>query len=116
MSYDLQPTFRALADPTRRAILLILAREAKTIGEVAEKFDMTRGAVKKHLTILEEGQLISVETRGRQRINRLNPDAIRPALDWLSFFETFWDHRLVALKDAVETQPTERDDNDQIDD
>ena len=116
MSYDLQPTFRALADPTRRAILLILARKEQTIGEVAEKFDMTRGAVKKHLTILEEGQLITVETRGRQRINRLNPDAIRPAFDWLSFFETFWDTRLSALKDAVETAPKQRETEDQDDD
>ena len=116
MSYDLQPTFRALADPTRRAILLILARREQTIGEVAEKFDMTRGAVKKHLTILEEGHLITVETRGRERINHLNPDAIRPAFDWLSFFETFWDTRLAALKDAVESPATERDRDDQDDD
>ena len=103
MSFDLQPTFRALADPTRRDILKLLSQDDLTIAEVAQQFDMTRGAVKKHLTILQEGQLITVTTKGRERVNQLNPTAIRPAFDWLSFFETFWDTRLDALKAAVET-------------
>ena len=113
MSFDLQPTFRALADPTRRDILKLLSQEDLTIAEVAQQFDMTRGAVKKHLTILEEGQLITVTTKGRERVNHLNPTAIRPAFDWLSFFETFWDTRLDALKAAVETSTqTESPSND----
>ncbi len=112
MSFDLQPTFRALADPTRRDILELLAGSDLTIAQVAERFDITRGAVKKHLTILEDGQLITVESRGRERINRLNPNAIRPAIDWLRFFESFWDDRLSALKDAVETNNKERTQDD----
>lgn len=112
MSFDLQPTFRALADPTRRDILKLLAEKDLTIAQVAEQFAITRGAVKKHLTILEEGQLINVETRGRERINRLNPDAIRPAFDWLGHFETFWGTRLAALKDAVENSALERNTDD----
>lgn len=112
MSFDLQPTFRALADPTRRDILKLLAENDLTIAQVAEQFAITRGAVKKHLTILEEGQLINVETRGRERINRLNPDAIRPAFDWLGHFEAFWSTRLAALKDAVENSALERNTDD----
>ena len=112
MSFDLQPTFRALADPTRRDILKLLADEELTIAQVADQFDITRGAVKKHLTILEEGQLIRVETHGRERINHLNADAIRPAFDWLGYFESFWDTRLAALKDAVENSAMERDTDD----
>lgn len=112
MSFDLQPTFRALADPTRRDILKLLADEELTIAQVANQFDMTRGAVKKHLTILEEGQLICVHSRGRERINRLNPEAIRPVFDWLSYFESFWDTRLTALKGAVENSATERNNDD----
>ncbi len=103
MSFDLQPTFRALADPTRRDILMMLADQELTIAEVAENFDMTRGAVKKHLTILQEGQLISVTKQGREAINALNPNAIRPAVDWLRYFETFWDDKLAGLKAAVES-------------
>ena len=112
MSFDLQPTFRALADPTRRDILKLLADEELTIAQVADQFDITRGAIKKHLTILEEGQLICVHSRGRERINRLNPEAIRPVFDWLGHFEALWDTRLAALKDAVENSATERNNDD----
>ena len=62
-----QMGFRALADPTRRNILQLLAAKDMTIADVAENFDMTRAAVKKHLTILKEGNLISVEVDGRSR-------------------------------------------------
>lgn len=103
MSFDLQPTFRALADPTRRDILMMLAGKDLTIAEVAQNFDMTRAAVKKHLTILEDGDLITVTKKGREAFNRLNPDAIRPAVDWLGYFETFWDTKLSGLKAAVES-------------
>lgn len=97
-----QPAFRALADPSRRAILFHLAENDMTIGEVSEHFDMTRAAVKKHLTILEEGQLISVESRGRKRINRLEPLALKSVSDWINHFSGFWDERLSALQYAVE--------------
>lgn len=98
----MQATFRALADPTRREILRILARNEMTIGEVASQFDMTRAAVKKHLTILEQGKVISVHKAGRERVNRLEPRGLRPAYDWIAAFDRFWDDRLARLADAVE--------------
>ena len=94
--------FRALADPTRRSILQILAGNAMTIAEVAENFDMTRAAVKKHLTILHEGNLISVKTDGRSRVNALNPDGLRLVTDWFGYFDAFWDSRLNTLKSEIE--------------
>lgn len=97
-----QQAFRALADPSRRAILLHLAIQDMTIAEVAGNFEMTRAAVKKHLKILEEGKLISVETRGRERVNKLEPMALKPVSDWFNFFNQFWDKRLSALEKAVE--------------
>ena len=102
MSDAQQLCFRALADPTRRRILALLAKEDLTIADVADQFDMTRTAVKKHLTILDEGGLITGEVRGRTRVNRLNPKGIEPAITWLSAFDAFWDGRLDALKSAVE--------------
>lgn len=99
---QMQDTFRALADPTRRDILAILSDRAQTIGEVAEGFDMTRPAVKKHLSILERGGLITVEVRGRERVNRLSPDGLRPVIDWITSLDIFWDDRLAALKAAIE--------------
>lgn len=97
-----QAVFRALADPTRRHILSLLAVDDLSIAEVADRFDMTRAAVKKHLVVLEQGNLVSVTARGRERINRLNPAALRPAIEWLDYFDRFWDERLSALKNAVE--------------
>ncbi|KAE9627876.1 helix-turn-helix transcriptional regulator [Parasedimentitalea maritima] len=97
-----QLTFRALADPTRRDILQLLATRDMTIGEVSEQFDITRPAVKKHLTILHEGNLIRIQANGRERINSLNPDGMAPVFDWLNYFDTFWDDRLGALKTLIE--------------
>lgn len=100
-SGQIQAAFRALSDPTRRDILRLLADQDMTIGDVSDQFDITRGAVKKHLTILEEGALISVRTNGRERINKLEANGLKAATDWLSFFSQFWDQKLAALQDAV---------------
>ena len=94
--------FRALADPTRRDILRLLASNQMTIAEVAKNFDMTRAAVKKHLSILSEGELISVEVDGRTRVNALNPDGLKRVFDWFSYFDAFWDDRLNILKSEIE--------------
>ena len=97
-----QHSFRTLADPTRRDILLMLRNQDMTIAQVADNFDMTRAAVKKHLTVLSDGGLIEVHSEGRTRINKINPMGLAPVLDWLSFFDAFWDDRLNALKNAIE--------------
>lgn len=101
-----QSAFRALADPTRRDILVMLRDRDLTISEVAENFDMTRAAVKKHLTVLSDGGLITVRASGRERINTLNPNGIEPVMDWLRFFDVFWDDRLSTLKTLIEKDKT----------
>lgn len=97
-----QMGFRALADPTRRSILQLLANNDMTIAEVADNFQMTRAAVKKHLTILNEGNLISVQVSGRSRLNALNADGLKRVFDWFGFFDAFWDERLNNLKSEIE--------------
>jgi DNA-binding transcriptional ArsR family regulator len=101
-----QPCFRALADPTRREILKLLRQDDMTIAEVAGHFDMTRAAVKKHLTVLSEGGLITVSARGREKVNRINPQGFVPVLSWIEYFDSFWDARLDALKTAIEKDKT----------
>ncbi len=103
-----QGAFRALSDPTRRQILVHLSHSEMTIAEVSARFEITRGAIKKHLTILEEGQLISVRSFGRERINRLEPLGMKQANDWLNYFSRFWDDKLNNLKSAVETHEKTR--------
>jgi len=102
MKHQLQPSFRALADPTRREILRQLTQQELTITEVVEKFELTRTAVRKHLTILEEGQLITVTPRGKERVTRINPKGIKKTADWFSYFDSYWDTALASLKSSVE--------------
>lgn len=97
-----QGVFRALSDPTRREILKLLSNDELTIAEVAEQFEISRGAVKKHLQILEEGELIHVYQRGRERVNQLQPASLKAASEWLSYFSQFWDTKLTALHDAIQ--------------
>ena len=102
MSRDLQPAFRALGDPTRRAILRQLCQNDLTISEVVDNFDLTRTAVRKHLTILEEGNLISIIPSGKERITRLNPKGVKTTADWFKFFDQYWDNALDSLKNAID--------------
>ncbi len=109
MTLQPQAAFRALSDPTRRTILTLLDDQPMTIAQVSDRFDMTRAAVKKHLTILKEGDLIRVEPRGRERINSLNPEGMRPVRDWLSHFDRFWDDKLDTLKRTIEIGEADND-------
>jgi len=97
-----QAAFRALADPTRREILTLLKQRSMTIAEVAENFDMTRAAVKKHLIILTEGGFIQVTAQGREKLNQILPSGFAPITDWLTYFDLFWDDKLTNLADAIE--------------
>ncbi|PCJ95084.1 MAG: transcriptional regulator [Hyphomicrobiales bacterium] len=112
MSSAEQGAFRALADPTRRQILMHLSQQDMTIAQVSERFDMTRGAVRKHLGILEEGHLISVQVQGRERVNRLEPSGMKSATKWLSYFSQFWDDKLGALGTAIEAENKLSKDNE----
>ena len=106
MIHQPQSAFRALSDPTRRDILRLLTQQDMTIAEVTDQFDITRPAIKKHLTILQEGNLIQVQAKGRERVNSLNPAGMAPVLDWLDYFNTFWDDRLSTLKAVIEKDNT----------
>ena len=104
MNQALQDSFKALADPTRRMILMHLSTRDMTVQELTDNFDMTRAAVKKHLNILENGKLISAHRTGRDRINRLDPLGLKSVTEWLKYFDQFWDNRLESLKSAIETE------------
>lgn len=101
-----QTCFRALADPTRRDIIMLLAKTDMSIAQLTDQFDMTRAAVKKHLNVLSDGGLITVRARGRERLNSLNAAGFAPVLSWLEYFDQFWDDRLSDLKTAIEKDNT----------
>ena len=97
-----QLVFRAIADPTRRSIMTMLADGERSLSEISAEYEMTRPAVTKHLKILEQGGLIRVRTSGRERLHRLRPETLRTVADWVNFFSQFWDEKLANLKQAVE--------------
>ncbi len=89
MTQDLDTVFAALADPTRRAILVMLLEDDMAVTDVAEPFEMSLAAVSKHLAILTRARLISQEKRGRVKWCKLEPDALRDASVWMQGFGQF---------------------------
>ena len=87
---QLDQTFAALADPTRRAILLRLAEGATTVGELSRPFDISAPAISRHLRVLEKASLIVSERDGKHRRCRLHPEALKTAAEWLEFYRRFW--------------------------
>lgn len=102
METQTQRVFRAVADPTRRAIIELLAGDEMTAGAVARHFDMSRPAVVKHLKVLRQGGIVVVRRQGRERINRLDAAKLKTLADWVNRYERFWDQRLARLKSEVE--------------
>ena len=97
-----QLVFRAIADPTRRSIMTMLSSGERALSDITAAFEMTRPAVAKHLNILREGGLVRVRKQGRERLHRLQPEALKTVSEWLSFFDQFWDEKLANLKQSVE--------------
>jgi DNA-binding transcriptional ArsR family regulator len=110
-----QAAFRALADPTRRQILMHLSTEELTIGELVDRFSMTRAAVRKHLGVLEQGHLIRIQERGRERISRLDTTGLKAVNEWLDYFNRFWDEHLQALRSVVEDDLQNNDEDSEND-
>jgi DNA-binding transcriptional ArsR family regulator len=96
---DVDPVFRALADPTRRRIIELVATGGMAAGEIASHFRTTRPAVSQHLAVLREAGLISERREGRSRIYRANPETIDEVVQHL---QSFWTERLQDLKRQAE--------------
>ncbi|AOJ63604.1 ArsR family transcriptional regulator [Burkholderia ubonensis] len=108
-SDSLSAVFAALADPTRRAILLRLAEGAAPVSELARPFDISAPAVSKHLRVLSDAGLIEREVDARWRICRLRADGMRDAHGWLETYRQFWEDSLDRLKVFVEQSSAQRD-------
>src|SRR5260370_31389651 len=101
---DLDTTFAALSDPTRRAILGRLAAGQLTVGELAEPFDISLPAISRHLRVLEAASLIVRERRGQHRVCRLDAGALSAASEWLDFYRRFWSHSFDRLRPHLKRQ------------
>src|SRR4051812_27885012 len=85
--------FQALADPTRRAIITLVALQAMTPTAIAENFDSSRQTISKHIQILTECQLLKQEQLGREIYYHLNPKKMKEAADWIEQFRELWEGR-----------------------
>jgi DNA-binding transcriptional ArsR family regulator len=98
--------FQAIADPTRRAILLLLASQAMTPNALAEHFDSTRQAVSKHIRVLTECHLVKQEHTGREIYYSLNAKKMKVVADWLEPFRVLWESRFNRLDQVLKTLKT----------
>ncbi len=90
--------FQAIADPTRRAILLLVAAQSMTAGAIAANFDTARPTVSKHLQILTECELLAQEQNGREIYYHLNPQKIKEIADFIEPFRQMWEDRFNKLE------------------
>ncbi len=105
METNLDQAFAALSDPARRDLVYRLAAGPQTAGALAEPYDISRPAVSRHLRVLREAGLVTVETHGRERWYSLSPAALNDAQAWLEEVEGMWGAALQSLKRFVETKP-----------
>lgn len=105
---ELNRTFAALADPTRRAILARLARGEAAVGDLARPFNISLPAVSRHLRVLERAKLIERRVDAQRRVCRLRAPPLRVAANWIERYRSFWEERLDDLAMLLETSTPKR--------
>jgi DNA-binding transcriptional ArsR family regulator len=98
--------FQAIADPTRRAIIALVAVQAMTPNAIAEHFDTSRQAVSKHLRILTECELVTPEQKGREIYYRLEIDKMKEIDKWIEQYRKIWETRFEQLGEVLEVMKT----------
>lgn len=93
--------FQAIADPSRREILILLTKDKHTINALAGNFDMSRPAVSKHIKVLYDAGLISITDQGRERYCELRSDGFDEVKEWLDYFDKFWHNKLQNLENLL---------------
>ncbi|HVV80799.1 MAG TPA: metalloregulator ArsR/SmtB family transcription factor [Pseudolabrys sp.] len=111
----LDSIFHALGDATRRQMLRDLASGERTVGQLAEPFDISLAAASKHIKALEGAGLIRREVRGRTHVCRLDPGPLANANDWLSYYERFWTQSLDKLDALLRVEQQTQSDKKESD-
>lgn len=99
------PVFRAIADPTRRAILDLLMAGERAVNDLLAPFKMTQPAISQHLKVLREAGLVSERRAGRQRLYRLEPAPLKAVHDWTAHYERYWTQKFTDLGDYLDQLP-----------
>jgi DNA-binding transcriptional ArsR family regulator len=93
--------FRALADPTRRAVFESLAGGEKSVGELKSGFDISQPAVSQHLAALKKAGLVAERRQGRHAFYSIEPNGLQPLAGWIDRYRTFWPAKIEKLKDVL---------------
>lgn len=93
--------FQAIADPTRRDILGLIAEEPLNLNSIAENFEMSRPAISQHIKILDESGLVDIHQKGRQRFCHIRPQKIKEVDRWLEQFRQLWEDRFNQLDQGL---------------
>ena len=101
--------FQAIADPTRRTILLLVATQSMTAGAIASKFDTARPTVSKHLQILTECELLEQKQNGREMYYHINAKKMKEVADFIEPFRQMWDDRFNKLETIMKNYKTKQD-------
>lgn len=101
-----QDVFQAIADPTRREIIDLLAGQSMPVNDVAMQFDMSRPAVSKHIKILNECGLVVIRKEGRKRYCRADTQKLQEVIEWAYRYRKFWNEKLDALEAALAKDDT----------
>jgi DNA-binding transcriptional ArsR family regulator len=110
---ELDATFAALADPTRRAILARLAQGEASVAELTEPFDMTQPAISKHVKVLERAGLVSRRRDAQRRMCRLEAEPLRAATGWLAEYRRFWEASFDQLDTLLQELQQDEVDHDE---
>ena len=102
--------FQAIADPTRRAIIALLALQAMTPNALAERFNISRQAVSKHLRILAECEMVNQDQQGREIYYRLEIEKMKEIDKWLEQYREIWETRFSQLDDVLATIKKRKED------
>lgn len=100
--------FQAIADPTRRAILVLVATQSMTAGAIASNFDSSRPTISKHVQILTECDLLKQEQNGREMIYHLNPQGLKDVAEFIEPFAKLWDDRFNKLESIMKNYKEEK--------
>lgn len=100
--------FQAIADPTRRAIITLVAVQAMTPGAIAENFDFSRQTISKHIQILTECELLEQEQNGREIFYQLNPQKLKAVADFIEPFQKLWDDRFNKLESIMKNYQSDK--------
>lgn len=100
--------FQAIADPTRRAILLLVASQSMTAGAIASNFDTARPTVSKHLQVLTECELLKQEQNGREIYYHINAKKMKEVSDFIEAFRNLWDDRFNKLENIMKKYKTKK--------